>query len=302
MKIELIYFVVFWLNASPSKAGVSRKYSPRELILRLKVDYKKHCKVLFGSYYEVHHEPEPSNSMKPRTHPAIALGPSGNLQGTVKFHSLYTGCVLRRQPFILIPMPQTIINKVNRIGKRESQGKEFSFANRQKVPFEWSDDVPIDDPSFQGLLEPDTPYPDIPAKLPGVPVEDQEGPQPAMEEELEPDEDALAVLALENAGPGGERAPKADDPVEVREDHQVQDGAIPDEDQLDQEIGDEPQQAEDPNPLPPGVLVVEDLEDSNAEGPPDADDKESAGLPVDIEEEHRSTGVHGEPVVPQGEP
>ena len=83
VKIELVYFIVFWLNAFPSKAGVSRQFSPREFILRLKVDYKKHCRVPFRSYCEVHDEPEPTNSQTPRTHPAIALGPSGNLQGTV---------------------------------------------------------------------------------------------------------------------------------------------------------------------------------------------------------------------------
>ena len=38
MKIELIYFVLFWLNAFPSKTGVSRIYSPRELVLRLKAN------------------------------------------------------------------------------------------------------------------------------------------------------------------------------------------------------------------------------------------------------------------------
>ena len=79
MKIKLVYFEVFWLNAFPAKSGVSRQFSPRELVLRLKADYTKHCRVLFGSYCEVHDEPSPSNSVKPRTHPAIALGPSGNL-------------------------------------------------------------------------------------------------------------------------------------------------------------------------------------------------------------------------------
>ena len=49
MKIELVYFAIFWMNAFPAKAGVSRKYSPRELVLRMKADYAKHCRVLFGS-------------------------------------------------------------------------------------------------------------------------------------------------------------------------------------------------------------------------------------------------------------
>ena len=148
VKIELVYFIVFWLNAFPSKTGVPRQFSPREFILRLKVDYKKHCRVPFGSYCEVHDEPEPTNSQTPRTHPAIALGPSGNLQGTVKFYSLSTGCVLRRRAFTIIPVPQSIINKVNKIGKKEGHNRTFSFADRSKVPFPWDDEVPIEDPSF----------------------------------------------------------------------------------------------------------------------------------------------------------
>jgi hypothetical protein len=91
MKIEFVYFVVLWLNAFPVKSGVSATYSPRELVLRRKLDYKKHCQVLPGSYCEVHDEPVPTNTMVARTHACIALGPTGNLQGTVKFYCLTTG-------------------------------------------------------------------------------------------------------------------------------------------------------------------------------------------------------------------
>ena len=73
VKIELVYFVVFWLNAFPVGASVSRNYSPWELVLRLKADYKKHCRVLFGSYCEVHDEPEAhklNDTPDPRSHSA----------------------------------------------------------------------------------------------------------------------------------------------------------------------------------------------------------------------------------------
>jgi hypothetical protein len=33
MKIEFIYFMVFWLNAFPVKSGISRVYSPQELLI-----------------------------------------------------------------------------------------------------------------------------------------------------------------------------------------------------------------------------------------------------------------------------
>ena len=61
MKIEIIYFVTLWLNAFPAKSGVSETFSPREILLRWRMDAKNHCRVLPGSYCEVHDEPNPTN-------------------------------------------------------------------------------------------------------------------------------------------------------------------------------------------------------------------------------------------------
>jgi hypothetical protein len=80
MKIEFIYFIVLWLNTFPVKSGISSTFSPRKLLVRWKLDYKKHCRVLPGTYCEVHDEPSPLNTMTPCTHEAIALGPMGNLR------------------------------------------------------------------------------------------------------------------------------------------------------------------------------------------------------------------------------
>ena len=49
LKMEIIYFVVFWLNAFPVKTGVSSVHSPRELLVRCMLDYAKHCRVLPGT-------------------------------------------------------------------------------------------------------------------------------------------------------------------------------------------------------------------------------------------------------------
>jgi hypothetical protein len=72
--------------------------------------------------------------MTPCTHEAIALGPMGNLQGSVKFYSLYTGRALKRHSFTPIPMPDRIIAKVNNIGAKEKQGRTFRFLNKQAQP------------------------------------------------------------------------------------------------------------------------------------------------------------------------
>jgi len=177
LKMEFIYFVVLWLNAFPAKSGISATYSPRELLIRWKLDYKKHCRVLPGTYCETHdeHEPVPSNTMTPHTHECIACGLTGNLQGSVKFYCLKTGWILKRRSFTAMPMADRVIKHVNTIGSREKQGRTFRFTDRLKEPSEWTNFVPEpeDDPDFQGLLEEDeAPFPDISAELPGVPLEE----------------------------------------------------------------------------------------------------------------------------------
>ena len=152
MKIESIYFVTLWLNAFPTKSGVSETFSLREILLRWKIDAKKHCILLSGLYFEVHYQPNPSNTNVSRTQEGIALGPTGNLQGSVKFYCLNTGRVLKRRDFTEIPMPTAVISKVNKIGKKENQGIEFRFLKRNKEPFDWTYEVPDNYGEFQGLL------------------------------------------------------------------------------------------------------------------------------------------------------
>ena len=62
MLIDLVYHVVLWLNAFPEKSGESDTLSPREIVYRHKLDFAKHCKSPFGTYYEVHDEPMPTNT------------------------------------------------------------------------------------------------------------------------------------------------------------------------------------------------------------------------------------------------
>ena len=202
MKIKFVYFCVLWLNAFPVKSSISSAHSPRELLVHWKLDYTRHCRVLPGTYCEVHDEPSPSNTMAPRTHAAIALGPTGNMQGSVKFYCLTTGRVLRRRSFTPLAMPDRVIQRVNTIGQRERQGRTFRFLNRKREPYEWTDTVPEDDPEFQGLLEEPAPYPDVSAELPGVLLEDETADMDlqVVTDDPEPDFAELAAAALDNAG------------------------------------------------------------------------------------------------------
>ena len=113
--------------------------------------------------------------MTPWTHECIACGPTGNLQGSVKFFCLATGRILKRCLFTALPMPDRVIKHVNAIGSWEKQGRAFRFTNSSKEPYEWTYFVMEDDPDFQGLLEDTkTPFRDINAEFPEVPVEEEE--------------------------------------------------------------------------------------------------------------------------------
>jgi hypothetical protein len=163
MLLHLLHHIVMWLNNFPVSGGVSDHFSPREIILRNRLDYSHHCKALFGSYCETHEDNEPTNSMQSRTLPAICLGPTGNMQGTYNFLNLTTGHVIKRRRFHEIPAPDLVIKRVNDLASTNGVSSTLVFANRHKIPFDWPDnDAPQDglDPT------PLAPYPDIPAEIP----------------------------------------------------------------------------------------------------------------------------------------
>jgi hypothetical protein len=52
MVIEMVRASVFWLNMLPPTDRASDSLSPTGLIVGLKLDYKKHCQIEFGSYVQ----------------------------------------------------------------------------------------------------------------------------------------------------------------------------------------------------------------------------------------------------------
>jgi len=198
MTIELIHFVVLWLNAFPVKSGISTKFSPRELVQRHKLSAKIHCKTLFGTYCEVHDEPQPSNSMQPRTHETICMGPTGNAQGSYKFYYLKTKQKLTRRQWSELPMPKSIIRKVHRHARVDKMQKGLRFSNRNNSPYEF-DNEEYDEAPERLVEEEPAPYPDILEELPGVEtLENHEGITPAVMPEQH-DGERAAVEAARNA-------------------------------------------------------------------------------------------------------
>ena len=95
------------------------------------LDYDTHFQVIFGEYAQTYEGTD--NTMQERTVRAIALGPSGNLQGGVLFFSLDTGRVLNRAKtdYKLLPMPADVIKRVNQMARKSRMG--LLYADRHNM-------------------------------------------------------------------------------------------------------------------------------------------------------------------------
>jgi hypothetical protein len=112
----MVFYAVKLLNYFPAKGGVSEIYSPKTIMSGDIIDFKKFS-LSFGSYCQVHEKKLPCNSLVNRTLGAISLGPSGNTQGGHKFFTLNTSQVITCRSWDVIPMPKSIVDKVNFIGR-----------------------------------------------------------------------------------------------------------------------------------------------------------------------------------------
>ena len=168
--IQLVYNVTLFINVVPDPLGVSERYSPREIVTQRKFDFELDCKVLFGSYVQASNDAIITNTMKLRTHGCVALGTSGNWQGTTKCFDIETGKVVTRRVVKEVPYPDCVIKRVNDLGKTP-RGEKYSdgleFLNRNKQPFDWENEE-----LNEKLPEVEEPiYPDILAEVPGLVLE-----------------------------------------------------------------------------------------------------------------------------------
>jgi hypothetical protein len=121
LMIHIVFAAVKLLNHFPPKGGISDTVSPKTIMAGETFDYKKHLSLQLGQYCQVHEDGTPRNSQLPRTQGAIYLGPSGNLQGGFKFINLTTAKTISRRSWDIIPMPQTVIDRVNILGKDQPE-------------------------------------------------------------------------------------------------------------------------------------------------------------------------------------
>jgi hypothetical protein len=112
---HMVFYAVKLLNYFPAKVGVSEIYGPKTIMSGEIIDFKKFS-LPFGTYCQVLEEKLPQNSLADRNLRAILLGPSGNAQGRHKIDTLNTSQVITRQSWEVIPMPKSLVDRVNYIG------------------------------------------------------------------------------------------------------------------------------------------------------------------------------------------
>ncbi len=91
--VNAVLFVTKQLSLLPVKGGISTQFSPKQ-IMTGKVVHFKFCSVPFSQYCQISEEGTPRNSLAAWTQGAIAIGPSGNVQGRYKFYTLHMASIV----------------------------------------------------------------------------------------------------------------------------------------------------------------------------------------------------------------
>jgi hypothetical protein len=116
-----MFHAVKLLNFFPMKGGILDTLSLKTIMSGETLDYKKHLGPQIRQYCQVHEEDTPRNSQLPKTKGAILLGPSGNLQGGFKFMALNSRKKIVCRSWDVIPMPDTVIARVNMLGSDQPE-------------------------------------------------------------------------------------------------------------------------------------------------------------------------------------
>ena len=126
MVIQMVLNIVKFVNGFPQQGGL-KYYLPGQIMTGCSI-HADNLLLKFGTYCQVSKNVEPRNSLAERTRGAISIGNSGNLMGGQAFMALDTETKMTRFQWTELPMPKTVIDRVNQIGKDEPS--ILTFTNR----------------------------------------------------------------------------------------------------------------------------------------------------------------------------
>ena len=132
--IEMVQAVVRKMNLFPAKEGISDTYSTQQIMDGRVTDYTRDASFAFGSFCLASNEPQPSNTMEARGFEALALDTLWNLQSGYRVLDLQTWEVVTRAHITVLPMPQSVVDRVVAKGKADGH-KPLKFHKRDRVEF-----------------------------------------------------------------------------------------------------------------------------------------------------------------------
>ena len=120
------------LNYFPPKQGVSATFTPRMILHRKSLDYKRHCSIPIFSYVQATDSPNPKNNQRPRTLDCIYLRPLTNAQGGHELLHLATNRVITRvkEQIVPVPCPDSIIQAVHALAAKEGMPKGLKIQTK----------------------------------------------------------------------------------------------------------------------------------------------------------------------------
>ena len=104
------------LNYFPNKHGISKYYSPRQILLKRSLDYDHDCKYYFGQCVQAHEET--TNTQAGCTKEALCMRP---IEGGHQVYSPATDEVTRCTKVTPLPVPPSVIDAVNDIAAKQKQ-------------------------------------------------------------------------------------------------------------------------------------------------------------------------------------
>ena len=132
------------LNQFPWANGISDTLSPATIVTgRPSPDYHA-MRIEFGAYAQVFEDNDPTNTPRGRTLGAIALNPTGNVNGDYYFLSLATGDRISRHQWTELPIPPSAIARVEQLALDEGQ----PLIQEQGLVVEWRPDHAIDEDEY----------------------------------------------------------------------------------------------------------------------------------------------------------
>ncbi len=222
------------LNYFPSKGGCSPYYSPRMIVERKPLNYEHHCKHPFLQYVEAHDDPQFKQGTQERTISALYVWPLDNLQGGHKVYDLSTREFITRKRITSLPMPDSVISKVNSVVQRDKVYGLVIRSNRGQVLYDSAKSAGVDYTVHQPMEQLEAAVADEYDNL--MAADDQDSDSESEDESVDDSEDETDVPELREPVDMGEDDDIDDDQIAGVQEDAEQDDTNSDDDNASEQV------------------------------------------------------------------